>query len=190
MRNRASTAVPHRTAAAEGGSLRRSLNNFRYTGAGRPSVGGRRTVVSSAPSSFPASVRAVCRAPVSELLVLHGRMRCACASSNTVSLPRQSASTENTQPGFRSVMSRSCTSLALRGTAAPHRCVGAGTGFARAAGVGASCHAAKPMLVAVGRGAPSVARPNPSVEGTHNGGARWCASSRPAAPLCAPHLKR
>jgi len=33
-------------------------------------------------------------------------------------------------------------------------------------------------------------RPNPSVEGTHNGGARLLASSAAAAPLCAPHLKR
>jgi hypothetical protein len=33
-------------------------------------------------------------------------------------------------------------------------------------------------------------RPNPSIEGTHNGGARCPASSRAAPPLCAPHVKR
>jgi len=31
---------------------------------------------------------------------------------------------------------------------------------------------------------------NPSVEGTHNGGARWLASATSAAPSCAPHVKR
>ena len=33
-------------------------------------------------------------------------------------------------------------------------------------------------------------RPNPSIEGTHNGGAQSRAPSRSAAPLCAPHVKR
>jgi hypothetical protein len=33
-------------------------------------------------------------------------------------------------------------------------------------------------------------RPNPSVEGTHNGGARLLASATSAAPSCAPHVKR
>jgi len=32
--------------------------------------------------------------------------------------------------------------------------------------------------------------PNPSVERTHNGGARLLASPALAAPLCAAHLKR
>jgi len=32
--------------------------------------------------------------------------------------------------------------------------------------------------------------PNPSIEGTHNGGAQLRAPSRSAAPLCAPHVKR
>jgi hypothetical protein len=32
--------------------------------------------------------------------------------------------------------------------------------------------------------------PNPSVEGTHNGGARLLASATSAAPSCAPHVKR
>jgi len=32
--------------------------------------------------------------------------------------------------------------------------------------------------------------PNPSVERTHNGGARLFAPSRVAAPLCAAHVKR
>jgi hypothetical protein len=33
-------------------------------------------------------------------------------------------------------------------------------------------------------------RPNPSIEGTHNGGARCPASATAVAPLCAPHVKR
>jgi len=33
-------------------------------------------------------------------------------------------------------------------------------------------------------------RSNPSVEGTHNGGARLRAPSRSQAPLCAPHVER
>ena len=33
-------------------------------------------------------------------------------------------------------------------------------------------------------------RPNPSIEGTHNGGAHRCAPSRAVPPLCAPHVKR
>ena len=36
----------------------------------------------------------------------------------------------------------------------------------------------------------SVRWPNPSVEGTHNGGARLFAPSKSTAPLCAPHVKR
>ena len=32
--------------------------------------------------------------------------------------------------------------------------------------------------------------PNPSIEGTHNGGAQLRAPSRSAVPLCAPHVKR
>lgn len=31
---------------------------------------------------------------------------------------------------------------------------------------------------------------NPSIERTHNGGPRLLASSPPAAPLCAAHVKR
>ncbi len=36
----------------------------------------------------------------------------------------------------------------------------------------------------------SAARPNPSIEGTCNGGPHWFASARPATPLHAPHVKR
>ena len=37
---------------------------------------------------------------------------------------------------------------------------------------------------------PRPQRPNPSVEGTHNGGTLLFASSSLAAPSCAPHVKR
>ena len=119
---------------------------------------------------------------------------------------------------------RRCDSLALRSTAAPGRCGRAGTGFARAGGVGALghqgqlqfgasregvrwvaprwfssqivrdggafAHAAEPKLMVLGRVVPSSVRPNRSVEGTANGGARLLASSPSAAPLSAPHLQR
>jgi len=102
--------------------------------------------------------------------------------------------------------------------------VGAGTGYARAGGVGAlgyeenASHpffriAAAPtpawqalyvwlplahteaMNTKVSRSlspkvAPGIEPPNPSIEGTHNGGAQLRAPSRSAAPLCAPHVKR
>ena len=40
------------------------------------------------------------------------------------------------------------------------------------------------------KSAPSTAWPNPSVDGTHNGGARLLASATSTAPSCAPHVKR
>jgi hypothetical protein len=55
---------------------------------------------------------------------------------------------------------------------------------------GAFGHAVKSTLVPVGMVVPSCVRPNPSVEGTHNGGARLLASATSAAPSCAPHVKR
>jgi len=61
----------------------------------------------------------------------------------------------------------------------------------------AAIHAAgrRPPLASVWRvGKSSVVfsnqRPNPSVERTHNGGARLLAPSPSAAPLCAAHVKR
>ena len=109
-----------------------------------------------------------------------------------------------------SVMPHSFTSLALRSTAAPGRWFGAGTGFARAGGVGAfGCQGntrirfprtsgagayalghERKLTSAGGRGALSEPRPNPSIERTSNGGAHWLAPSRLVAPLAAAHVKR
>jgi hypothetical protein len=45
-------------------------------------------------------------------------------------------------------------------------------------------------LVRMSMSVPRPQRPNPSVEGTHNGGARLLASVTSLAPSCAPHVKR
>src|SRR3989454_12508714 len=80
--------------------------------------------------------------------------------------------------------------VGLRNTAAPGRRWGrAGTGFARAGGVGALGYTAKPMLVALGKLVPFWVRPNPSVKRTHNGGARLRASATSAAPARAAFLQ-
>jgi hypothetical protein len=92
--------------------------------------------------------------------------------------------------GGRSVMPRTCVSLALRSTAAPGCSGRAGTGFARAGSAGALGHGVTQREIQTGRAVSSPARSNPSVDGTHNGGARLLASATSAAPSCAPHVKR
>ena len=149
--------------------------HFANIGAGCPSFGGQRTA------------------------------RCARTALRSGSLRRsvvieQSMNTNIQDLGFPSVMPLGCVSLALRGTAAP--------GCGRAARVGAFGHHRQARLAAVrsavGVGAApahkaSVVRamsvrstlwPNPSVERTHNGGARLFAPSPSAAPLRAAHVKR
>ena len=101
-----------------------------------------------------------------------------------------------------SAMPHSFISLALRSTAAPGRWFGAGTGFARAGGVGAfgcqgNTRTGFPRTVgagayalgheheftsAGGNGALSTPRPNPSIEGTSNIRLRRLSA--------APHVKR
>ena len=102
-----------------------------------------------------------------------------------------------------SAMPHSFTSLALRSTAAPGRWFGAGTGFARAGGVGAfdcqgNARTGFPRTVGAGACALghkpeylwagsewcafSTPRPNPSIEGTSTSGLRPLAA--------APHVKR
>ena len=46
------------------------------------------------------------------------------------------------------------------------------------------------VVAAPAVGKTYVAWPNPSIEGTSNGGAHWFAPSRSATPLAAPHVKR
>jgi len=104
--------------------------------------------------------------------------------------------------GVCSVMPHSLISLALRSTAAPSRWFGAGTGFARAGGVGAfgcqgNTRARFPRTAgagayalghehkftsAGGEGALSTPGPNPSIEGTSNIWLRQLSA--------APHVKR
>jgi hypothetical protein len=74
------------------------------------------------------------------------------------------------------------TTLALRSTAAPGRKVGAGSGFARAAGVVAlGCHE-RTCVVPSQRALRLSLRPNPSIEGTSTIRLRLLAA--------APHVKR
>jgi hypothetical protein len=190
MRSMSHTVELCRTAAAEGNSLHRCVEQHtRCIGVGRPSAGGRRTR-SSTPSSLAASARAVRPSAASTLSVRLGRRQYACASSNAVSSLRQRVNTTNTQPGVPSVMPRSCSSLALRSTAAPGCSGRAGTGFARAGGVGALGHGISQREIQTGQAVSSPARSNPSVKRTHNGGAQLRAPSALAAPSCAAYLKR
>jgi hypothetical protein len=108
---------------------------------------------------------------------------------SAVSSFRQSVNTTNKQPEVPSVM-RSCNSLALRSTVAPGCSGHAGIGFAHAGGAGALDHGITQREIQTGQAVSSPARSNPSIEGTHNGGARLRASSPSAAPSCAPHVKR
>jgi len=87
-------------------------------------------------------------------------------------------------------MPRTCVSLALRSTAAPGCSGRAGIGFAHAGGAGALGHGITQREIQTGPAVSSPARSNPSIEGTHNGGARLRASATSAAPSCAPHVKR
>ena len=142
--------------------------------------------------------------------------RCARTALRSGSLRRsvvieQSVNANNQHPGFPSVMSLGCVSLALWSTAASG-CGRASPGFVRVAsvgalgrqwecrlaavrhevssGIGAVVAAARWLSVVRGRFVSSWVRPNPSVERTHNGGWRLLAPSSSAAPLCAAHVKR
>jgi hypothetical protein len=190
MSNHASTAVPHRAAAVLGNALRRRVEqNARCIGAGRPSAGGRRAMARHA--GFLLRLRGL---PVLRRSAHHGLGSetggMPRTYSNDVSLVRQSVNTANTRPGFGSVLPRSGFSLALRSTAAPGRWGRAGTGCARAGGAGAFGCGATQRRMQTGSSVPSLARSNPSIERTHNGGARLLASSPIAAPLCAAHVIR
>jgi hypothetical protein len=190
MSNHASTAVPHRTAAAGGNSLlRRVERHARCFGAGRPSVGGRRTLARHV--GFLQRLRGL---PVLRRSAHHGLGSetggMPCTYSTAVSFVRQSVNTANTQAGLRSGAPRPGFSLALRGTAAPGRWGRAGTGCARAGGAGAFGRGATQRRMQTGRSVPSLARSNPSIERTHNGGPQLLASATSAAPLCAAHVKR
>jgi len=190
MRSVPYTVESHRTAAAGGSSLHRCVEQHaRRVGVGRPSAGGRRAAAARA-SSLAASARAVRPSAASALSVRLGRRQSACASSNAVSSLKQTVNTTITQPGVPSVMPRSCSSLALRSTAAPGCSGRAGTGFARAGRVGALGHGITQREIQTGPAVSSPARSNPSVKRTHNGGAQLLASATSAAPSCAAYLKR
>ena len=160
----------------------------RCIGAGRPSAGGRRTAAARHRLMQHRRGLSVLRRPA------HCRFGSEEGSTlvllQTLSSLKQTVNTTNTQPGISSVMPRSCISLALRGTAAPGCSGRAGTGFARAGGVGALGHGITQREIQTGPAVSSPARSNPSVKRTHNGGARLLASPASAAPLCAAYLKR
>ena len=135
-------------------------------GVGRPSVGGRRTVALRQRLLQRPRGLSVLRRPARRWFASHSphwpRVRL-CATA--VPSLKHSTKAHGTPPGARSVSPRSRVSLSLRGIV-ECRCVAFG------------------MVV------PSAVSPNPSVERTHNGGARLLASPALAAPLCAAHLKR
>jgi len=148
---------------------------------GRPSSGGRRTIVAvAAVRRHRSSGLSVLRRPARRRFNSDERLAPVC--SMAVSSLKPSLHTKDKQPQLSFIMLRSCISLALRRTAAP------GRGFGP--GIGAIAHAPKPMLVALGMVVCSSVRPNPSVKRTHNGGAGLLAPSPSAAPLCAAYLKR
>jgi len=156
---------------------------------GRPSSGGRRTIVAvAAVRRRRSGGLSVLRRPARRRFSSEERLAHVC--SMAVPSLKPSLNTKDKQPQLSFTMLRSCISLALRSTAAPGRWGRAGTGFARAGGGGAFAHAAKPMLMTLGMLVCSSVRPNPSVERTHNGGARLLAPPALAAPSCAAHLKR
>jgi hypothetical protein len=91
---------------------------------------------------------------------------------------------------LRLAASRSIAGPAASGRAGPR--VGAGTGFARAGGVGALRRQAVPNsgAQAFEAEASSTLWPNPSFERTATGGRCWRAAGRSSAPVSAAQLQR
>jgi hypothetical protein len=159
-------ARAHRTSIALATSMPLHVaQRTRCVGAGCPSFGGQRTVWFAL------------------------KKRCVRPCSTAISSSKPSAKTNSQQPGVRSVAPHCRTSLALRLCAAPGRWGRAGTGFARATSAGAFGQRMRAAVVARDGVRPSNGASNPSIERTHNGGPRLLASSPPAAPLCAAHVK-
>ena len=173
MRNVAHTTEVHRSAAAGGSSLLQLLEQQpRRIGVGRPSAGGRRTVLSC--QGFLQRLRGlpVLRRPAHRRLGSNSTHRPNDGVCSTA-VPSLTQTTKacSTRAGVRSVSPRTGVSLHVR-------CIGA---FG---------HAVQSTFMALGRVVLSSVRPNPSVKRTHNGGARWLASATSAAPSCAAYLKR
>jgi len=80
-------------------------------------------------------------------------------------------------------------SPAPRSGARQSQAVRAATSFSRGGGAVVLASEVTQRKMRAGFGA-SCPRPNPSVEGTNNGGPQFHASSTSVAPLFAPHLKR
>jgi hypothetical protein len=172
MRIVAHTTETHRTVAGRASSLRRLVEQEPSNiGAGRPSVGGRRTAPRRGRSSqHRRGLPVLWRSAHGRLSSDSSRRPNGCVCSTVVPSLKQATKACGTRAGTCSV-SPPCASLPVRG-------------------VGAFGHAVKSTLRALGVVVPSRVRPNPSVEGTHNGGARLLASATSAAPSCAPHVKR
>lgn len=176
---------------------RRVQRHARSVCAGRPSAGGPRTRRGLVDSKAGWAVRPLAASAPTVWLESGGTR----GVFNAESLLKHSFS-QPTGSRVRSVMPHSFSSFALRRTAAPGRRFGAGTGFARAGGVGANgCHKIAPGRIyrnpragacalsqaheftsAGGMSASSTPRPNPSVEVTSTIKLRLLAA--------APHVKR
>jgi hypothetical protein len=204
-----SAAVHCKVAAGAAWSRRCVALQSLSVGVGRPSAGGRRTKASPEALSQHRRGLSVLRRPSRHWLALEEQSTL--APCRTPSLREAKLEHNSRMPGVRAVTPKKFGSLALRSTAAPGRWFGAGTGFARAGGVGAlgcqgnACTGCprtdgagacalghEHEYTSAGREecAFSTQRPNPSVERTSNGGAHWRAPSRSVAPLAAAHLKR
>ena len=136
MKRAVRNSVAHRAVAAGAAWSRpcvalQSLS----VGAGRPSAGGRRAAAS--PEALLQHQRglSVLRRPSRHWLAL--KEKGTLAPCRTQRLREATLEHNSHIPGFCAVTPQKFGSLALRSTAAPARWFGAGTGFARAGGVGA-----------------------------------------------------
>jgi hypothetical protein len=167
------TVEVHRSAVAEGSSLRQLVKqHMRCIGAGRPSVGGRRTVLS-------------CQGFLQHRLGLSVLWRPAHQRFGSENMHRPNGGVcSAAMPSSRRGMKRLLSSNSMSRTAAHEANTNTNTGLGSrgAVRVGALVAAAAQQIKIRARSALSHARPNPSVEGTSNSQLR-CLSA-------APHVKR
>jgi len=176
MRGTLQSAEAYRTAAAAAGSSGRSAEHD--TRNRRSGLSVRKSAASERPHKFEAILGQV--ASGSPSLVRPGREDV----GNIASSFRQSVNTKLAHSQAVQSRSRKHQSPAMRVGLARRR------GKSAQRRVCALGYEGEIQLAVRARSVRSSRWPNPSIEGTHNGGAQWRAPSRLAAPLCAPHVKR
>jgi len=170
------TAEAHRTVAAVASSSGRSAEH--HIRNRRSGLSVRKSAASERPHTFEAILGQV--GSGSPSLVQPGREDV----GNVASSFRQSVNTKPEHSQAVRSRSRKRQSLAMSVCVAERRSQSALLRVCVLANEG------EIQLPVLARSVPSSRWPNPSIEGTHNGGAQWRAPSRSAAPLCAPHVKR